>query len=758
MQRYPLLLIIFFGLSITSSAQLNYLFSSSTRQYVPVTNGITPHLQSDYVNWEVEDEGFARVPIGFTFKYDGEDYSFANIDVNGFITLKDSLNIFYNYPYFTNRLKSAPAYNKRPVIAAFWDDLLLPDTFSLVYKTTGRAPFRIFTVEWKKAKWVYESLAPVLSIELKLYETTNIIEFHYKDEGNLPDPRYSYASIGITSDYANRGFISLQSTSPHPEISFLKANDSLHVKPADNQVYRFTPSPIKIPPPLDPSLSYTNSKVSFQLGSHDFNIYEYAILRSPIPPTTGKRTFAGSVTISSLTPATTYYIYARTTFFGIFNSQWTCDSFTTAVNPVRLPYLVNIDETNPPTYLSTDMRQQDFQDTSYYYFADNGFFALPDFPEGGDIGLGYFHTDFYDANNWLFTPGFEFVHGKTYQLKFGYYSYYEYNEDDVASMEVKYGRATGAAAMTQGTLFKKTDIHFPEFAGDDVIKTDTTIVITPQVTGTYYIGFHNMSRMFQAALIISNISVTEKAYTHEDKYVLTGKVENRDNILSWGSDEKHVETDFVVERSKDGIGFEKIGTISASRSTNTVTSKKHNFKISRNTEAVKTASIGDKHSKLFEEAKPELWLHDGSNKIDLGKVIAPATKNNKGNNNPNISLKYSDARPEIGTIYYRLKQVRNGKALYSNIIKLERTLQVDAVFPNPVRDIITIKIKSITAAKERISITGILGKELFSKEIQLSPGMNNVQLSVGKLPANTYFMKIIDKDNQPLAVEKLIKL
>ena len=124
---------------------------------------------------------------------------------------------------------------------------MLADTLDLVYKTTGHAPFRVFTIEWKKAKWVYESLAPVLSIELKLYETTNIIEFHYKDEGSLPDPRYAFASIGITSSYNNRGFISLQSTSAHPDISMLRANDSLHVKPADNQVYRFIPALPRIP-------------------------------------------------------------------------------------------------------------------------------------------------------------------------------------------------------------------------------------------------------------------------------------------------------------------------------------------------------------------------------------------------------------------------------------------------------------------------------------------------------------------------------
>src|SRR5450432_1190706 len=209
------IVVMLLALSIHSSAQLNYLFSATTRPYVPVTDGITPHLITDYAPWAVEDEGLARIPIGFTFNYNHKNYTEANVSVNGFITLGVFFSTRFNYRYFNNVLAFGPISDdgQRPIIAPLWDDLLLADTLDLVYKTTGRAPFRVFTIEWKKAKWVYESLAPVLSIELKLYETTNIIEFHYKDEGSLPDPRYAFASIGITSSYNNRGFISLQSTS-----------------------------------------------------------------------------------------------------------------------------------------------------------------------------------------------------------------------------------------------------------------------------------------------------------------------------------------------------------------------------------------------------------------------------------------------------------------------------------------------------------------------------------------------------------------
>lgn len=143
-------LAICISISLGSFAQLNYLFSASSRPYIPVTNGIAPHLKSDNVRWEVEDEGFARVPIGFNFKYNGENYRYANIHVNGFITFKDSLDIFWEYPYYLNNLKRLPNYYKRAILAAFWDDLLMLDTLSMVYKTTGIAPFRVFTVEWKK--------------------------------------------------------------------------------------------------------------------------------------------------------------------------------------------------------------------------------------------------------------------------------------------------------------------------------------------------------------------------------------------------------------------------------------------------------------------------------------------------------------------------------------------------------------------------------------------------------------------------------
>jgi hypothetical protein len=198
------LLIIFFE----GNAQVNYNFAATTENYTPVSGGIVPTLTSSNPAWETADEGFVNgIPVGFTFNYNGIDYTTVNINVNGFITLGSPFEANPNYKYFENSLKYGAQLpsgnNARPVIAPLWDDLYLVNSDNLVYKTSGIAPQRVFTIEWKQARWTYEATAPVLSIELKLFETTNDIEFHYKDEGAVPYAPKAFASIGITSAFTN---------------------------------------------------------------------------------------------------------------------------------------------------------------------------------------------------------------------------------------------------------------------------------------------------------------------------------------------------------------------------------------------------------------------------------------------------------------------------------------------------------------------------------------------------------------------------
>ncbi len=732
-------------LSTQLNAQLNYIFSTANKPYVPVTGGITPHLTTDYTGWAPEDEGFAKVPIGFRFNYNGTNYDSANVDVNGFITFTDSLNIGFNYQYFQNNLSTLPNFGQRPIIAALWDDLLLLDTSYLVYKTTGFAPSRVFTVEWKKVKWSYDAPNPVLSIELKLYETTNIIEFHYKDEGGIPYQQFAFASIGITAADVNRDFVSLQSTSADPQISLLKSIDSLAQKPADNQVYRFIPAAVPVPEKFRRSYSYTNNKLFLQLHSGELNGYEYAVTHSPIPPSSGTKTTSGNIAVFSLNAATTYYTYARSLLPGNLYSQWVCDSFTTADKPVPVPY--HISGSNLINYLPADMREQDFTDTSLSYFpGQSGWEEITDFPHVGDTCLDGGNT-FYDADDWAFTPGIKLSAGKTYQLKFGYLSYYEYNPGDPSKVEIKYGTAAGFAGMNSGTLFKKTIrtyAHYDENGG--LPFRDTTIEFTPATTDVYYFGVHNLSINNYYSEggfpIIGNFSISEKNSSPiAPLFALKGSTDNVNNILSWNNNNIN---NIQIQRSNDGINFINLATI---KNQNNNIVKPRNF------------TRTDVHDVNY-------WNQlKGKSKVEYEKMLpllsvsAQSESSKSSHLAKNTSPDYVDKNVQ-GTNYYRMQYIdANGSTVYSNIIVLRDNAVAGqlSAYPNPAKNLITVKVTLTGNEKMRLNITDNSGKTMLTKTISIGTRETIIQVDVSHFYAGTYFIKLISDDGDERAIEKFIK-
>src|SRR3989304_10299321 len=91
-----------------------------------------------------------------------------------------------------------------PIIAPLWDDIETGAAGNVNYKLTGSSPNRILTVEWKQMNWDYSATTWGLSFQVKLYETSNRIEFTYLRNGtagaNLISPD---ASIGISGASTN---------------------------------------------------------------------------------------------------------------------------------------------------------------------------------------------------------------------------------------------------------------------------------------------------------------------------------------------------------------------------------------------------------------------------------------------------------------------------------------------------------------------------------------------------------------------------
>ncbi|MGC4103494.1 GEVED domain-containing protein [Ferruginibacter sp.] len=224
--------------TVTAKAQVPaYTFAASSGTYTPITGGTTvSYLYGTAAN---SDDGYAAVNIGFNFVYNGVTYTVIRPCANGFATFGAVLT--GSTDTWTNDL-SGGLGTGRPILAPLWDDM---DNSSgnTTYLLSGTSPNRVLTVQWYNSKWQYSGLSGAISFQIKLYETTNVIEFVYNQEtGSVANAGDLGASIGITSTGTGSGsFISLASQGTNPAFSYLTETNTISTKPATGQVYRWTP-------------------------------------------------------------------------------------------------------------------------------------------------------------------------------------------------------------------------------------------------------------------------------------------------------------------------------------------------------------------------------------------------------------------------------------------------------------------------------------------------------------------------------------
>lgn len=225
-----ILLLLTVFISLTIQAQLNYSFTAATGTYTANSGGTT------LINTDVDDALSAAQNIGFTFTYGCTNYTRFIASSNGFISLGAVLTdaIFINDMTRTGQ---------GPLLAPLWDDLRTRATNSTVnYVLTGTAPNRVLTVEWLNMRWDLNSSSDVISFQLKLYETSNNIEFIYK--AGAVTPNNPGASVGISGGTIAGDFYSLNGTGTAPTAVHGTASNGLTARPANNQLYRFSPAGI----------------------------------------------------------------------------------------------------------------------------------------------------------------------------------------------------------------------------------------------------------------------------------------------------------------------------------------------------------------------------------------------------------------------------------------------------------------------------------------------------------------------------------
>jgi hypothetical protein len=285
-----------------AQAQIDtYQFSAAQGTYtvLPATANSASILSDDAVS--------GAIPIGFSFALDGLPYTNVFASSNGFLSFNSAASTS-----LTNSLANGNA-SDFPLLAPLWDDLSGSGTGAAAsYQTTGTAPNRVFTFEWRNWKWNYSATGSVLSMQVRLYETTNRIEYIYQPE--TTPPNLPSASIGLAGG-TPATFLSLSSTGAAPVASAVTENSSLNSVPVAGQVYAFVPlPPAACPTPRNlttGTITATSAVLNWTVtgGGGTFRI-NYG--PTGFTPGTGGQTVTSStnsVTVTGLTPSTEYQFY-----------------------------------------------------------------------------------------------------------------------------------------------------------------------------------------------------------------------------------------------------------------------------------------------------------------------------------------------------------------------------------------------------------------------------------------------------------------
>lgn len=157
---------VLFYNNITLAQVANYGFSQASGTYT-VPSGLSNNSGN---NW---DDEINPGTIGFTFNFNGTNYTSCNVSTNGFITFGATAPASNNY----NPISSNAGYEG--TISALGRDLVHNGT-RVRTVTTGTAPNRTFIVQWTNARrYNLAAQNGDFNFQIILHETTNVIQVVY---------------------------------------------------------------------------------------------------------------------------------------------------------------------------------------------------------------------------------------------------------------------------------------------------------------------------------------------------------------------------------------------------------------------------------------------------------------------------------------------------------------------------------------------------------------------------------------------------
>ncbi|MCX6269410.1 MAG: T9SS type A sorting domain-containing protein [Bacteroidetes bacterium] len=347
--------VLMFSLWTIGQNITNYAFTATTGLWSPLVGGVNPTLSGTL------DDGYASaIPLGFSFTYMGIPYTTCAVSTNGFLVLGGTLTT----SIAANNLTSG---TPRPFIAPLWDDIELAAATDITYKTNGAGGSMVFTAQWTNVYWNYTATVGSISFQVNLYQATGKVEFVYHVlAGSLISPS---ASIGITAMASGSGnFLSLASSGVSPAISSTSETTTISLRPAEGQIYAFTPPGGGIPAnPLNltfTAVGQTGMTLNWVDNSTNENFFVITraldagfttgvVISTVASTTTATTSTPYSSVVAGLTAGTTYFFKICAAHEGASSPGITGNQATDAIIPMTGVWTIDPAGGKPSTNFTT---------------------------------------------------------------------------------------------------------------------------------------------------------------------------------------------------------------------------------------------------------------------------------------------------------------------------------------------------------------------------------------------------------------------
>lgn len=387
------------------------------------------------------------------------------------------------------------------------------------------------------------------------------LAFYYKarTSGSMEKLRVKYGTANNAAAMTNILFVDSAITSTNylkAEIDFVPISTGVYYigfqsfSDADKFVLSVDDVSVKAAPNCGRSgfLSIVPASYNSALATWDstasgaVTAFEYVINNSSFLPDSGMLINAGSLLLPNIIPETQYYFHLRTVCGASGTSLWTTVPFSIPCTSYPLPYIQNFDSSY---YLPPCMRSQNINNDNYYWQVNE--LAANSSP----FSMYYVTDNNANADDWFYTPAFNFTAGVSYRLSF----YYKGSGPDVfGKMEVKYGNGNNALAMTN-LLMKDTLINYTSFR-----KYQTDFVAAS--TGVFNIGFHAFSQVNQGVVYVDDVNLDVSPNCGEPVNVVINLINGNQGTASWSASTPGTPTgyQYVIDTSSSNPTVAGIAT------------------------------------------------------------------------------------------------------------------------------------------------------------------------------------------------------